>query len=229
MILGHRGAPREAPENTLRSFQLALAHGADGVELDVQRSRDGVPVVIHDSTLERTTTGHGRVDEHSWEALQQLRVGTGEPMPSLEEIAAWAANTGAYLNVELKSAGAETASLAVLQAAGVLERVLFSSFLPDVVREIGRQAPEARRYLLLERWDATVPALVRELGAGGVCLRDDAATAGALSELAEAALPVVVWTVDDPARIRALLRARVVAIITNRPDVAVGERAALNL
>jgi glycerophosphoryl diester phosphodiesterase len=229
VILGHRGAPTEAPENTLRGFLIALAHGADGVELDVQRSRDGVPVIIHDPTLERTTNGRGRVDEHSWEALRKLVVGENEPIPSLEEIGAWAANTGAYLNVELKSAGAEAASLAVLQAAGVLDRVLFSSFLPEVVREIGRIAPNGRRYLLLERWDAAVPAAVREIRAGGVCLRDYAATPGTLGELAEAGLPVVVWTVDDPARVRALLRARVAAIITNRPDVAVTERAALNL
>jgi glycerophosphoryl diester phosphodiesterase len=229
VILGHRGAPTEAPENTLLGFQIALAHGADGVELDVQRSRDGVPVVIHDSTLERTTNGRGRVDEHNWEALRKLVVGGSEPIPSLEEIAAWAANTGAWLNVELKSGGAEAASLAVLQAAGVLDQVLFSSFLPEVVREIGRLAPDSRRYLLLERWEASVPALVRELGAGGVCLRDDAATPRALGELAEAGLPVVVWTVDDPVRIRELLRARVAAVITNRPDVAVAERAALNL
>ena len=229
MILGHRGALTEAPENTLRSFQIALAHGADGVELDVQRSRDGVPVVIHDPTLERTTTGRGRVDEHSWEALQQFRVDGGEPIPSLAEIAAWAADTGAYLNVELKSPGAEAASLAVLEATGLLDGVLFSSFLPEVVREIGRQAPEARRYLLRERWDASVPSIVRELGAGGVCLRDDAATSEALSELARADLPVVVWTVDDPIRIRALLRAGVAAVITNRPDMAVAERTALNL
>lgn len=107
--------------------------------------------------------------------------------------------------------------------------MLFSSFLPEVVQEIGRLAPDSRRYLLRERWDAAVPVIVREIGAGGVCLRDDAATAEALSELAEAGLPVVVWTVDDPARIRALLRAGVAAIITNRPDVAVAERAALNL
>jgi glycerophosphoryl diester phosphodiesterase len=229
VILGHRGAPTEAPENTLRGFQIALAHGADGVELDVQRSRDGVPVVIHDPTLERTTNGRGRVDEHSWEALRKLVVDGNEPIPSLEEIAAWAANAGAWLNVELKSAGAEAASLAVLQAAGLLDQVLFSSFLPEVVREIGRLAPDSRRYLLLERWEASVPALVRELGAGGVCLRDDAASSQALSGLTEASLPVVVWTVDDPVRIRELLRVRVAAVITNRPDVAVAERAALNL
>lgn len=229
MILGHRGAPTEAPENTLRAFQLALAQGAEGVELDVQRSRDGVPVVIHDPTLERTTTGRGRVDEHTWEALRRLQVGTSESIPSLAEIAAWAANTGARLNVELKSTGAEAASFAVLEAAGVLDRVLFSSFLPEVVREVGRLAPELRRYLLLERWDAGVPEFVRQLGAGGVCLREDAATPGTLRELADADLPVVIWTVDDPARIRTLLRAGVAGIITNRPDVAVAERAALNL
>jgi glycerophosphoryl diester phosphodiesterase len=144
-------------------------------------------------------------------------------------LGAWAANTGTWLNVELKCAGAEAASLTVLQAAGVLDRVLFSSFLPEVVREVGRLAPQSRRYLLSEHWHAGLPALVREIGAGGVCLRDDAATRQALAQLAGEALPVVVWTVDAPARIGALLRAGVAAIITNRPDTAVAERTALNL
>lgn len=227
LILGHRGAPAEAPENTLRSFRLALAQGANGVELDVQPSADGVPVVIHDATLERTTSGRGAVAALPWSALATLDAGGGERIPRLDEVAVWAAESGAWLNVELKAAGVEATSLATLSEAGVLERTIFSSFLPAVVREVGRLAPGVRRYLLTERWDARVHAVAAEVGAGGICLVGRAAAPQALRQLAEARLSVIVWTVDDPLRFEALLQAGVEAIITNFPGRGAAIRRAL--
>ncbi len=224
LILGHRGAPLEAPENTFGGFRLAVEHGADGVELDVQRSADGAPVVIHDLTLDRTTDGSGEVRTHSWAELSRLHAGPGEPLRRLGEVADWAAGAGAWLNVELKGEGTEAATLATLERAGVLERSLVSSFLPTVVLEVGRLAPGIRRALVTEVWDPTVAGLVRDSGAGGVCIHRALATPERLAELAAAGLSVVVWTVDDPAEVRALLRAGVAAIITNDPRRAVAAR-----
>lgn len=217
LVLGHRGASAEAPENTLTAFRLALAQGADGVELDVQRAADGTPVVIHDHTLERTTSGAGRVDARTPAELARLDAGDGRGVPTLAEAAAWAAESGAWLNVEIKAPGVEAASLAVLEGAGVLERVVFSSFHPAAVREVGRLAPGARRFLVTGEWNDRVLAGVEETGAGGVCLHDPLATPELLAGLAVRGLPVVVWTVDEPARLRALLDAGVAAVITNHP------------
>jgi glycerophosphoryl diester phosphodiesterase len=221
LILGHRGAPFDAPENTMRSFKLAIEQGADGVELDVQISSDGVAVVIHDQTLERTTHGRGRVDAHSWAELSEIR-GAGEPIPSLEQAAEWARATGAWLNVEMKAAGLEAVAIATLRAAGILDRVIFSSFDPGIVYRIGSHAPDSRRFLLMEDWAPTAVDDVRRCGAQGICLKDDAATADAIRALREADLPLVVWTVDDPRRMEELLRLNVMAIITNRPAIAGG-------
>src|SRR5262245_3514397 len=99
LVLGHRGAPRAAPENTLRAFQLAMELGADGVELDVQPSADGVPVVLHDDTLDRTTDGSGDVATLPWARIAEARA-DGEPVPRLEQVVEWAADVGAFLNVE---------------------------------------------------------------------------------------------------------------------------------
>lgn len=223
LILGHRGAPFEAPENTMRGFRLALAHGADGVELDVQPAADGTPVVIHDPTLDRTTDRVGAVAALSWAQISGARAGI-DPVPRLEEAAAWAAESGAWVNVEIKSPGAERASVAAMTAAGVMERTVFSSFVPEVIAELGRVAPDAVRYFLTERWDDEVRRLVRGLGAHGVCPHHSIATPALLSELREAGLGVVVWTVDDPTRIRELVRAGVTAVITNRPELGVSIR-----
>ena len=93
LILGHRGAPQEATENTLESFSLAVSQGADGVELDVRPAADGTPVVIHDDALDRTFSTQGKVAGLAWPALQRL---TGARLPSLQQAAAWAASADAW-------------------------------------------------------------------------------------------------------------------------------------
>src|SRR5512140_1977680 len=100
-IVGHRGAPVEEPENTLRSFRRALDLGVAAVELDVQLTRDGCLAVIHDETLERTTNGHGRVQDFTLAELQRLDAGRGEPIPALEEVLELARGR-AHLAVEMK-------------------------------------------------------------------------------------------------------------------------------
>jgi glycerophosphoryl diester phosphodiesterase len=225
LILGHRGAPRVAPENTLKACRLALELGADGVEIDVQPSSDGVGVVIHDPTLERTTGTEGHVAELPWSALSDVRAG-GEPIPRIEDVATWAAAEGILLNVEIKSSGAEPASVEAVRRAGILGRTVFSSFYPGILEEVGRLAPEAERYLLTERWDDTVREGVRALGVQGVCPHHTIATEELLAELAASGLGVVVWTVDDPERIAELVRAGVRAVITNLPALGVTARAA---
>lgn len=224
LILGHRGAPYEAPENTFGSFRLALEQGADGVELDVQRSADGAPVVIHDLTLERTTDGTGEVRVHGWAELARLHAGPGEPLRRLGEVADWAAGAGAWLNVEIKAEGVEAATLGSLERAGMLERTLVSSFLPTVVLEVGKLAPRVRRAVVTEFWDAEVAEIVRDSGAGGVCIHKGLATPARLREMEAMGLSVVVWTVDEPEEIRAVLRAGVAAVITNYPARGVAAR-----
>ncbi len=224
LVLGHRGSPREATENTLRSFELALRTGADGVELDVQRSRDGRAVVVHDPDLERTFGVRGIVAGLDWPALERL---TGARLPSFEQAASWAASAGARLNVELKAGGVEEEVLSTLERMDLLSRSFLSSFDASIVRRFGELEPRANRFLLSEQWDEEVRAQLRATGAGGVCLHVDAATPTALAQLGREGVPVVAWTVNDPLRARELLEAGVYAIITDDPAMAVRERAAL--
>lgn len=221
LVLGHRGAPAEALENTLRSFELALRHGADGVELDVRPAGDGTPVVIHDESLDRTFGVPGSVAELPWPALQRL---TGARLPSFEQVAAWAAASGAWLNVEIKAAGAEEQVIRLLRDHGLTNRSFLSSFDERIVAAVGDLAPDSLRFFLTERWDDTAHDRLNRSGAAGVCLRADAATTLALEVLRHEGLPVVVWTVDERARVEQLLASGVAAIITNHPEMAAGAR-----
>ncbi len=218
LILGHRGVPEEATENTLESLALAVRQGADGVELDVRPASDGTPVVIHDATLERTFAIRGSVASHGWPALQRL---TGARLPSLQQAAAWAAAAKAWLNVEIKAAGVEEGSIELVRAHGLMERTFFSSFDESIVAQIGAIDPSARRFFLTEEWNDRARERLIASGASGLCLRVDAASPLNLEVVQREGLPVVVWTVDDPERMVRLARAGVAAIITNRPALAV--------
>jgi len=208
----------------MRAFRLALEQGADGIELDVQPSADGVAVVLHDDTLDRTTDAAGDVSRLPWDRISTARAG-GEPVPRLEEVAAWAAETGAFLNVEIKRPGVEAAALEIIEAAGRTPWTIFSSFLPESVAEVRRLAPAAACWLLADSWGPRVLQLAGDLGVGGVCLDVRLATAAALGQLRAAGLPVICWTVDPPGRMGELLRAGVAGIITNVPGVGVRIRA----
>ena len=221
LILGHRGSPRESLENTLSSFDRAVREGADGVELDVRGAIDGVPVVIHDDSMDRALGVPGLISALAWPAVQKL---SGARVPSFEQVAAWAAASGAWLNVELKTMGVEAAVLELIHRVGISERVIFSSFEPAIVRRVGELDGSVLRFFLTERWDERARQGFHEGQATGVCLQDDGAEDRALRELREGGVPVIVWTVNRPARVRRLLESGVAGIISDLPGMAARER-----
>jgi hypothetical protein len=125
-VLAHRCGGALAPENTLAGLEAAVRIGCRGVEFDIMLAADGVPVLIHDETLERTTDGHGRVAETSWEVLRRLDAGgwfgerfAGEPLPTLQEAATRCIELGLAVNLEIKPASgfeAETGRVAATVA-----------------------------------------------------------------------------------------------------------------
>ena len=164
-VVGHRGAAARAPENTIASLARGMRDGADEVEFDVQRTRDGAAVLLHDETLDRTTSGRGPLRERTLSELRPLDAGSwfgpefsGERIPSLAEVCAWATGTGADLSVELKQPApaeglpmddglAETV-VEQLQAAKMLARAVIHSFDHPTVARVREIAPEARAALL---------------------------------------------------------------------------------
>src|SRR5205814_5101727 len=135
LVIAHRGASGTHPENTLAAFRRAVELGADMIELDVQLTRDGEVVVFHDATLERTTDGAGAVSDRTLAEIRRLDAGAwfgpafrGTRVPTLAEVLA---AVGLPVNVELKPVGddgLEARALAVVESAGALARVVFSSF-----------------------------------------------------------------------------------------------------
>jgi glycerophosphoryl diester phosphodiesterase len=159
IIFGHRGASIYAPENTTVAFELALQQGAEAFELDTMLSADGIPVVIHDSTVDRTTDGSGKVDQISTKKLRTMDAGStfsskysDERIPLLEEIFTTFKNR-ALINVELKNYHNPSDTLPekvveIVNRIGVLDQLLFSSFIPSNLKRIKQLIPDAQVALL---------------------------------------------------------------------------------
>jgi glycerophosphoryl diester phosphodiesterase len=157
MVIGHRGAAGEAPENTLASFQLALEQGVQGIELDVHLSKDGEIIVCHDPTLDRTTDGTGWIYEHSSADIKRVDAGSwfgarfaGEAIPLLGEVFDLVPDT-IMINVEIKSSydgRMETALLDFLRRTNRLENVVVSSFDHKCLKRLKLLEPQAKIGLL---------------------------------------------------------------------------------
>ncbi len=232
---GHRGARGHAPENTLLAFDLAFDLGADGIECDVQLSADGRIVVIHDSTVNRTTNGRGPVNGMSFEALRALDAGRlmrlPQRIPTLEETLALVWRRGGLLNLELK-ADTDTEAVTVAEAvAPVLNALpednplraglLLSSFSFPAVARMRELAPWARTATLYGGRAWTGSAMIESalhLGVEAIHPHPRILTEGTIRAAHEAGLKVNVWTANRLATIRRLIAWNADGVFTDYPE-----------
>lgn len=220
LIIGHRGASADAPENTLSAFGLAVEQGADGIEFDVQLSADGCPVVIHDSLVDRTTHGKGKVSDLTLAELQALTIDTEEKIPTLDEVFE-AFGPQILYNVEVKDMsfrdrGLEAAIADRIQAYHLENAVLISSFNPFSLKRMRRHLPKQIPFALLR--DKGVAKYSYLLGdADADHPHHQLVDAGYMTWAKKRGYRVNVWTVDEPDEARRLVNLGVHGLITNKP------------
>ncbi len=223
-VIAHRGASGFFPENTLLAFRKAIEVGADALEFDVRVTEDGIPVVIHDSTVDRTTDGVGVVSEMTLAAMTEFDAGDGESVSTLETVLE--ATEGTPLVVEIKDRPAGPVIADTIRASGAERRVLVGSFEsePLIGVRAARMSTTASRREVRRFWIGS------RLGWSGTGGRYDAFSVpeyrGRLRVVdnrfvrvaTRIGRPVHVWTVDDLETARRLRSFGVAGIITNFPD-----------
>lgn len=252
LIIGHRGASAVAPENTLAAFAQAMADGADGIEFDVRLARDGVPVVIHDATLERTGLTVGRISELTSEELQRADVGSwfgrriqstsadfaGEKLPSLPQVFDFFSSTTGLLYLEMKSEGTDRVRLATevvraIREHSLGERVVVESFDLSLIKEVKSIDSQIRTAALFEpkvsRPLSLIPRmklvnLAKAYQADEIALHHSLASRQVIEKAKQSALGVVVWTVDNPEWIKRARLLGIAALITNNPAAMLNAR-----
>ena len=219
LVIAHRGASAEKPENTLEAFRRALALKVDGIELDVQLTADGVPVVFHDTSLRRLTGRPGRLANQTWHNLKKLRVAGTEPIPRLADVLSLVRGR-AVVQIELKRGVSVAPVVRVVRHAGAGPWVILASFESPLVGEAGELAPEIPCMLISEGRGGT-KKLLRQMaaaGARGLSLHHKAVRNRAMVEAVHAGgVPLWCWTVNDAAVARRLAGWGVDALLGDNP------------
>jgi glycerophosphoryl diester phosphodiesterase len=231
-IWGHRGAYHFAPENTLTGFQIAADMGADGVELDIQLTKDGEAVVIHDETIDRVSSGRGRVIDYTLSELKKFNFnkrGITPPMfmeiPTLSETLALLAPTGMKVNIELKTGvvfyeGIEEKALSVAGRFGMGNRIIWSSFNHFSVQNIKRLDPSAQTALLSGGQIFVTGEQCEKTGAYALHPHiKQLLYPGLAKECRDRGIKIHVWGVNEPKHFGLALDAGVDAVITDRLEL----------
>ncbi|EGD52516.1 glycerophosphoryl diester phosphodiesterase [Thermoanaerobacter ethanolicus JW 200] len=233
LVIAHRGDSRNAPENTLASFKRALEMGADGIELDVQLTKDGQLVVIHDERVDRTTDGIGFVKDFTLKELKRLDAGikfdkkfAGERIPTLYEVFELIGHKNFIINIEIKSGvvlypGIEEKLIKAIEDYDFEDRVVISSFNHYSLRDVKRMAPEFKIGLLyqcglVEPWHMAIRMKAYSLHPFYFNI---------IPELVEGCkknnIKLFPWTVDRKEDMEMMIKAGVDAIITDDPQTLI--------
>ena len=232
-VIGHRGACGLAPENTVASFRKAAELGVKWVEFDVHLTADGIPVVIHDHTVNRTTTGRGKVAALTLRELQTLDAGSwfeshfkGERVPMLEEVVALLGKLGLGAIVEIKPSPGTAVATAEATVRLLMQRwpdhlppPMVSSFEIEALERAHEVAPGIARALLVERVRSDWQHEVDRLGCSALHAEQSRLDARIVASVTRMHLPLFAYTVNDPARAAELFGWGVAAVFSDRPDL----------
>ena len=232
LVWAQRGASGYAPENTLAAFQKAVDLGADGVELDIQLTKDDQIVVIHDETIDRTSDGKGWVKDYTLEELRAFNYNRTKPeykhadIPTMREVFELLKPTGLFINIEIKTGVVfyekiEEKILALTKEMGMEDRVCYSSFNHYTVTRIHELKPDAEVGFLYADGPIDMPSYGVKHGVNALHpalynLQYD----GFVKECKEKGLKLNVWTVNERPYMEMCCQYGVDAIITNYPDIA---------
>ena len=218
LIYGHRGASRRLPENTLAAFQRAIEDGVDGLEIDVQRTADGVPVILHDREVARTSNGSGAVDRMTLADLKRIGL-DGAPIPTLAETLDLVGDR-AHLDLEIKQPGIAADTLGVL-AGFPAARWALSSFDWPTIEDARRLAPDAELWLLATHLAEALFDFAAGVDAAAIALWAPALTEANVRRLTDHGLLTIGWTVNDPAAARRAREIGVAGLCTDVPDAII--------
>ena len=232
LVWAHRGASGYAPENTLPAFQRAADLGADGVELDVQLTKDGEIVVCHDEQIDRTASAKGWIKDYTLEELKKMDFCCGQmayegvQIPTMQEVFDLLKPTGLTINIELKTGeifypGLECRIVELTRENGCMDRVIFSSFNHYSIMEIQKLAPEAKTGFLYADGTLHMPEYGRDHHVNALHpALYNLQYPDYMKKCREFGLDVNVWTVNRDEWLKMCCDFGVHAIITNYPDKA---------
>jgi glycerophosphoryl diester phosphodiesterase len=232
-IIAHRGASSKLPENTLIAFKQAQKDGADGIELDIHLTKDKVPVVIHDETVDRTTDGYGFVKDYTVSDLKRLSAGRWKgwkfrkaEIPTFVEVLEWIKNTNLTLVIELKNnlfpyKGMEKMAIELIEKYEMVDRTIFSSFNHDSLMIVKKLNKDAETAPLYSKPIQDPARYAKSIGASGVHPYFRITNKHLVQSLHADGIKIRPYTVNSPTFMTHLFNWGADGLITDDPAVAV--------
>ncbi|GGP13776.1 glycerophosphodiester phosphodiesterase [Oceanobacillus neutriphilus] len=238
-IIAHRGASRYAPENSFPAFKLAYEMKADGIETDVQLTKDNIPVLFHDESLKRIFGEKGWVNQYTLEQLKQLDMGksfhpkfTGTRILSLEEFLAWIKNTPLMLHLELKNNKIEYKNLEeityqLIEQYQMSDRTYFSTFSDASITRLANFKEISNIGWLTKRIRRDLLAYALSIGATAIHIKHTLMRQRLVNEALKSEIPVRVYTVNSSHLLNRCFAYKVDSVFTDVPDKAFAARKKL--
>jgi len=222
-ILGHRGSPFEAPENTISSVKKAIAAGVDAVEIDVHQTKDNHIVVIHDDKVDRTTNGKGYVKEFTLNNLQQLKIkyndkNTDEKIPLLQEIIDLTKNK-IKLTIEIKEKNIENNIVEIIEKNNIVDNIYVISFFHKIVKNIKKINNKIKTSILFVGYPINVSELAINANADALSINYHYIDNKLVEEAHKNNLKVFVWNIDTIEDLKEILKLNVDVIGSNKPEL----------
>ena len=220
----HRGASEYAPENTMSSFYLGLMQGANGIETDVQRTKDGVLVLFHDDTVDRVSDSTGNVSDYTLEELKKIKVygnattGFYDTVITLREFFETFSKYDISFAIELKGEGVEKDTLTMAEEFGIMDRATFTSFNFEYIKNVKKLNPNARVGWLTERTDDKVINELKNIGGEEIAPLSENITQELMEKWRNAGLGVRAWGVGNTAIMKKMCTLKVDGMTVNFPD-----------
>lgn len=218
VVTSHRGAGSLEPENTLRAIRRAIALGIDQIEIDVQLTKDGHLILMHDPTVERTTNGSGKIADLTLIEIRQFDAGNGERVPTLDEALALL-DGKVILQIELKGPGTAQPTVSAVMNAGKEAQVVLTSFMHQELRDAQRLNSRLRLGALWGRLPADVVQQTKQLGAEALHVWHEFVDQQLVTEAHAQGLLVRAWNTSKEEDMRRLIALGVDAIGSDRPDI----------
>ncbi len=220
----HRGASEYAPENTLSSFYLGLLQGANGIETDVQKTKDGVLVLFHDDTIDRVSDGSGKLCDYTWEELKKLKIYGNcttwyyDRIVTLREFLEKFSQYNISFAIELKGADVEEETLAMVKEFGIMDQTTFTSFNFEYIKKIKELDQSARVGWLTSSINDEVIKRLLDIGGEELAPKAEFITAELMEKWRKSGLGVRAWGISNIGLMKQMCQLKVDGMTVNFPD-----------
>lgn len=221
LVVAHRGASAYEPENTISAIKKAIELKTDGVEVDVQQTKDKELVVIHDATVDRTTNGKGYVKDMTVEQLKSFSTAKGEKIPTLQEVIDIVRDR-IYLEIEIKQQGIEEDVIEKIKGNGI-NNVCITSLFPEVIKRVKKLDSRIKTGIGIGIKPPNIIEILKKSKADKVSLNYLFVDKELVNQIKSIKKEVGVWVVNDPIDVRKMIRLNVDQITTDKPDVVIRE------